>query len=32
MQETVRKIIDEDINPYVDEWELSGQYPAKQVT
>jgi len=31
MQETVRKIIDEDINPYVDEWELSGQYPAKQV-
>ena len=31
MQKTVRKIIDEDINPYVDEWEAGGQYPAKKV-
>ncbi len=31
MQRTVRKIIDEDINPYVDEWEAAGQYPAKKV-
>jgi len=31
MQKTVRKIIDDDINPYVDEWEASGQYPAKQI-
>lgn len=31
MQKTVRKIIEDDINPYVDEWEASGQYPAKQV-
>jgi len=31
MQDTVKTIIDNDINPYVDEWEASGQYPAKQV-
>jgi len=31
MQKTVRKIIEDDINPHVDEWEASGQYPAKQV-
>jgi len=31
MQKTVRKIIDEDINPYIDQWEAEGQYPAKQV-
>jgi len=31
MQKTVRKIIDDDINPFVDEWEASGQYPAKEV-
>jgi len=31
MQKTVRKIIDEDINPFVDQWEAEGQYPAKQV-
>ena len=32
MQKTVRKIIEEDINPYVDQWEAEGQYPAKQVS
>ena len=31
MQDTVKTIIDNDINPHVDEWEASGQYPAKQV-
>jgi len=31
MQKTARKIIDNDINPYVEEWEASGQYPAKEV-
>merc|ERR1711973_434857 len=31
MQKTVRKIIDEDINPYIDQWEAEGQYPAKKV-
>jgi len=31
MQKTVRKIIDEDINPYVDEWEAAGSYPAHKV-
>ena len=31
MQKTVRQIIDEDINPFVDEWEAKGQYPAKKV-
>ena len=31
MQKTVKSIIDNDINPYVDEWEASGQYPAKTV-
>jgi len=31
MQQTVRRIIDNDINPYVDQWEKEEQYPAKQV-
>merc|ERR1712241_1594047 len=31
MQKTAKAIIDQDINPFVDEWEASGQYPAKQV-
>lgn len=31
MQRTARKIIEEDINPYVDQWEAAGEYPAKQV-
>ncbi len=31
MQTTLRKIIDNDINPYVDKWEEEGIYPAKEV-
>jgi len=31
MQKTAKRIIDEDINPYVDQWEAEGQYPAKEV-
>lgn len=31
LQKTVRKIIDDDINPYVDQWEADGQYPAHEV-
>ena len=31
MQKTARTIIENDINPFVDEWEASGQYPAKEV-
>ncbi|XP_060077311.1 probable acyl-CoA dehydrogenase 6 [Ylistrum balloti] len=31
MQDTLRKIIDKDINPNVDQWEAEGQFPAKQV-
>lgn len=31
MQNTLRKIIENDINPFVPEWEEQGQYPAKQV-
>jgi hypothetical protein len=31
MQKTVRKIVDEDINPFVDQWETAGEYPAHQV-
>ena len=31
MQKTAKAIIDNDINPFVDEWEASGQYPAKEV-
>jgi len=31
MQKTARNIIDNDINPYVDQWEAEGQYPAHQV-
>lgn len=31
MQASLRKIIDSDINPHVDEWEASGQYPAHEV-
>jgi len=31
MQKSVRRIIDEDINPYVDQWEAEGQYPAHEV-
>ena len=31
MQKTARTIIENDINPFVEEWEASGQYPAKEV-
>jgi len=31
MQKTARRIVDEDINPYVDQWEAEGMYPAAQV-
>ena len=31
MQRTLRKIIDNDINPNVDKWEAEGDYPAHQV-
>merc|ERR1719273_1225 len=31
MRKTCRKIIDEDINPFVDEWEKAGDYPAHKV-
>jgi len=31
LQKTAKAIIENDINPYVDEWEASGQYPAKTV-
>lgn len=31
MQETLKRIIEQDINPYVDEWEKAGEYPAHQV-
>lgn len=31
MQATLRKIIDNDINPHVDKWEAAEMYPAKEV-
>jgi len=31
MQKTVLKIIEDEINPYVDQWESEGSYPAKEV-
>ena len=31
MQKTLLKIIDNDINPFVDQWEKDGQYPAHEV-
>merc|ERR1719400_2387903 len=31
MKRTARRIIDEDINPYVDQWEKEGIYPAHTV-
>lgn len=31
MQESLQKIIDNDINPYVDEWEAARMYPAHEV-
>ncbi|XP_067136082.1 probable acyl-CoA dehydrogenase 6 [Centruroides vittatus] len=31
MRKSVRKIIDNDINPYVDQWEEEGIYPAHKI-
>ncbi len=31
IRDTVRKIIERDINPYVEEWEKEGHFPAHQV-
>lgn len=31
LQTTLKKIIDTDINPNVDQWENEGQYPAHEV-
>ena len=31
MQKTARRIIDDDINPFVDQWEAEGLYPAATV-
>lgn len=31
MQKTVKRIVDEDINPFVSKWEEEGMYPAAEV-
>ena len=31
LRDTLARVIDKDINPYVDEWEASGRFPAHQV-
>ncbi|ESO96563.1 hypothetical protein LOTGIDRAFT_115779 [Lottia gigantea] len=31
LRESLRKIIDNEINPYVDQWEAEGHFPAKTV-
>ena len=31
MKKTVRKIVEDDINPFVDQWEKEEAYPAHQV-
>ena len=31
LQTTLKKIIDTEINPNVDQWENDGEYPAHQV-
>jgi len=31
MQKSVRRIVDEEINPYVDQWEAEGAFPAKEL-
>jgi len=31
IRKTIRKIVDHDINPYVEEWEAKEQFPAHQV-
>lgn len=32
MRLSLRKLIDKEINPYVDEWEAAKQFPAHEVT
>ena len=31
LRRTARRIVDEEINPHVDEWEEAGQFPAHHV-
>lgn len=31
LKETLRKIIDQEINPHVDKWEAEGQFPARKI-
>ncbi|XP_036809310.1 probable acyl-CoA dehydrogenase 6 isoform X2 [Oncorhynchus mykiss] len=31
LKESLKKIIDQDINPYVDQWEAEGIFPAHKV-
>ncbi|XP_028672918.1 probable acyl-CoA dehydrogenase 6 [Erpetoichthys calabaricus] len=31
LRETIRKIIDKEINPFVDKWEEAGQFPAHRI-
>ncbi|KAK2168676.1 hypothetical protein LSH36_15g16009 [Paralvinella palmiformis] len=31
LRKTVRKIIDKDINPHVDEWEAAGEFPIREL-
>ncbi|XP_037080582.1 probable acyl-CoA dehydrogenase 6 isoform X2 [Pollicipes pollicipes] len=31
IQNTLKKIIDKDINPHVDQWEAEGKFPAREV-
>ena len=31
IRETVAKFVDNEINPYVDQWEEDGIFPAKEV-
>ncbi|CAJ1083912.1 probable acyl-CoA dehydrogenase 6 [Xyrichtys novacula] len=31
LKETLRKIIDQEINPYVDQWETEGKFPAHKI-
>ena len=31
MQETITRFIEKEINPYVDQWEADGIFPAKEL-